>query len=101
MQFYAICELASGDFPECQRDLFPNFEDFKICVEAKLSLLSCFNYISEDKAARWTLYQVCRYNRSKHVIVNEDDSRKIEEGIDSINFNARFSTYKEFENLFE
>lgn len=48
MEFLAICELASGDFPECARDMFENFADFKICVEAKLVLLNCFNYLSED-----------------------------------------------------
>lgn len=37
MEFLAICELASGDFPECHRDLYPNFEDFKVCVEGKMS----------------------------------------------------------------
>ena len=49
MEFLAICELASGDFPECHRDNFQgNFEDFKICVEAKLSVLNCYNFLSED-----------------------------------------------------
>ena len=59
MEFLAICELASGDFSECRRDSFTNYDDFKVCVEAKLTLLNCFNYISEDEAVRKTLYKVC------------------------------------------
>ncbi len=56
MEFLAICELASGDFPECRRDKFTNYDDFKVCVEAKLTLLNCFNFISEDEAVRKTLF---------------------------------------------
>ena len=48
MEFLAICELASGVFPDCARNNFTNYEDFKICVEAKLTLLSAFNYLSES-----------------------------------------------------
>lgn len=57
-QFLAICELASGDYPECHRSMFTedNFEDFLICVQAKLSMLSCYNYLSESKVARNILY---------------------------------------------
>ena len=100
MQFLAICELASGTFPDCKRSSFPNYEDFKICVEAKLTLLTCFNYISEDEKARITLYNVCRYNRSKHVIEN-DETQTYEEGIDSIQFNQAFGSFDDFNNLFE
>jgi len=49
MEFLAICELASGDFKECKRDEFDSWDDFKICVEAKLSIMSCFNFISENE----------------------------------------------------
>ena len=66
MEFLAICELASGDFPDCPRELFPNFEDFKVCVEKKLTLMSCFNYLSEDLRARLVLYEVCKFNKSNH-----------------------------------
>jgi hypothetical protein len=48
MEFKGICELAAGDFEECHRESFTNYEDFRICVEAKLVLLNCFNYLSED-----------------------------------------------------
>lgn len=71
MQFLAICELASGDFPECLRDQFSNFDDFKVCVEAHLSILNCYNYLSEDQRARRVLYNVCRFNKSKHIYQNE------------------------------
>jgi hypothetical protein len=56
MEFLAICELASGDFPECQKDNFKNWDDFKICVEAKLTVLNCFNFISENEKVRKVLY---------------------------------------------
>ena len=62
MEFLAICELASGDFPECRRGQFNNWDDFKICVGARLTMLECFNYLSEDERARQVLYQVCKYN---------------------------------------
>jgi hypothetical protein len=52
MEFLAICELASGDFPECRKSDFVDMESFHTCVEAKLTSLSCFNYISEDLKAR-------------------------------------------------
>lgn len=69
MEYLAICELASGDFPECHRDKFKDkLEEFKICVEAKLSMLNCFNYLSEDEEARKILYKVCRFNRSEHFL---------------------------------
>jgi hypothetical protein len=57
-QYLSICELASGDYPECQRSMFndDNFQDFLICVQSKLSMLSCFNYLSESKLARNNLY---------------------------------------------
>lgn len=77
MEYLAICELASGDFPDCHRDTFDNFEDFKICVEAKLTLLSCFNYLSEDQRARRVLYNVCRFNRSKHIEDSGEDNLSI------------------------
>lgn len=48
MEFLAICELASGDFEDCRRDAFETFEEFKICVEGRITMLSCFNYLSED-----------------------------------------------------
>ena len=94
MEYLAICELASGDFPDCHRDAFPTFEDFKVCVEAKLTLLRCFNYLSEDSQARLTLYNVCRFNKSAHM---EGD----ELTFDDAQFQARFPCYQEFENLFE
>lgn len=66
MEFLAICELASGDFSECRKEDFKDMESFHTCIEAKLSGLSCFNFISEDYKARKTLYNVCKYNISKH-----------------------------------
>lgn len=98
MEFLAICELASGDFSECRREQFKNYEDFKVCVEAKLTLLSCFNFISEDEEVRRTLYMVCKNNKSKHRL--EDDGKPVLED-DSKNFNDRFGTYELFNDLFE
>ena len=107
MEYLAICELASGDFPECHRDSFLNFDDFKICVEAKLTLLTCFNFLSEDQRARHVLYNVCRFNKSSHVnaIANDSDSKQqasdFEVVYDDKQFKARFPSYDKFENLFE
>ncbi len=102
MEFLAICELASGDFPECQRDAFKNWEDFKVCVEAKLTLLNCFNFISEDSQVRRVLYNVCKYNMSKHGGGVTKNGTTIDLGImDVVKFNERFGKYEEFEKLFE
>ncbi len=72
-QFLAICELASGSFPDCPQYSITNKEDFKICVEAKLCVLSCFNYLSESDRARRLLYNVCRFNKSTHSILLPED----------------------------
>ena len=109
MEFLAICELVSGDFPECQRGHFKNQEDFKVCVEAKLTLLNCFNFISEDAKVRKVLYNVCRFNKSKHVYQHkleadgktQQNSTAEDNQDDCKNFQERFTNYKEFENLFE
>lgn len=55
-EFLALCEFASGDFDECKKEDYETPEDFRICVEAHLASLNCFNYLSEDETARWTLY---------------------------------------------
>jgi hypothetical protein len=47
MQYLAICELASGDQPECHRTLFDNQDDLIICIQAKLTMLTAYNYLSE------------------------------------------------------
>ena len=77
-----------------------------------MSLLACFNYISEDESARKILYNVCRFNRSKHFIKKTtgytDTKTALEEACpdevleqDNLNFNERFGTYEDFDNLFE
>ena len=99
MEYLAICELASGDFPECSRDTFATFDDFKICVEAKLTLLKCFNFLSEYAEARQILYNVCRFNKSSHVVETEDGDYEV--SYDDNQFKERFPCYQQFENLFE
>jgi hypothetical protein len=48
------------------------------------------------------LYNVCKYNRSKHFTEAEtDDELSITTDDDHVNFNDKFSSYTEFNNLFE
>jgi hypothetical protein len=101
-EFLAICELASGIFPKCRREDFKRVDDFRICIEANLAGLNCFNYISEDDIARKVLYNVCKYNMSKHVIRATIEGEEIDfEEQDDEQFNTAFDSYKRFNDLFE
>ena len=97
-EFSQICKIASGKDDKCPISEYEHdIESFRTCVEKWLASMDSFNFISESAEARWTLYNICKFNVSFKFEINEETGAPELTNI----FTERFPTYTYFESLYE
>jgi hypothetical protein len=98
-EFEEICALAAGDSDACLlEDYEDDSESFHTCVEEQLAEMLSFNYISECEEAREVLYNICLYNYSMDLVIDEAGNYVL---VISSAFYDEFPSFDDFNSLFE